>query len=64
MSSSDQTVVPIQTIENENQTLLPQTQTINGTNEKSFSQQSNNSQYEERFKDTEKLATGYFILRY
>jgi len=60
MSSSDQTVVPIQTIENENQTLLPQTQTIIGTNEKSFSQQSNNSQYEDRFKDTEKLATGKY----
>ena len=54
----DKAAVPIQTIENENQTLLPQTQTINGTDEKSFSQQSNNSQYEGKFKDTEKLTTG------
>ena len=57
-SDPDKTVVPIQSIENENQTLLPQTQTLNGTNDKSFSQQSNNSQYEGRFKDTEKLTTG------
>jgi len=59
-SDPDKTVVPIQSIENENQTLLPQTQTLNGTNDKSFSQQSNNSQYEARFKDTERLTTGKY----
>jgi len=32
-SDPDKTVVPIQTIENENQTLLPQIDTVNGTNE-------------------------------
>ena len=55
--SNDKSVIPIQTLENENQTLLPQTHDLNETNDNSLSPQTNNSLYEGKYKDNEKSST-------
>ena len=57
-SNNDKVVIPIQTLENENQTLLPQTHDLNETNDNSLSRQTNNSLYDGKLKDAEKSSTG------
>ena len=56
-SNNDKVFIPIQTLENENQTLLPQIHDPNETNDTSLSPQTNNSLYEGKFKDAEKSST-------
>ena len=62
----DKEVIPIQSIENENQTLLPQandglTENNDDQHPNSSDMQANNSQYEDRINDTKNLSTGLVI---